>query len=39
MCGLVFLFQKRKDLSNVILHSEALISLDVLMRLCYIEYI
>lgn len=39
MYSLVFIFPKAKDVSNGILHSQALISLDVLMGLCYAEYI
>lgn len=39
MCSLVLIFQKGKVLSNGVLHSQALISLDVLMGLCNAEYI
>jgi len=39
MCNLIFIFQKGKDVSNAILHFQALIILAVLMGLCYAEYI
>lgn len=39
VCELIFVFQRGKDIPNVILHSQSLIRLDIFIGLCYAEYI